>query len=136
MRGGGGGIRTNLTVVFLSGVIFFVVTSGSKEKYRVRIMRTHSVRTCLLCLRMCVFFLLQLTLKRVQQKKFLLKNSRILRQSIPKKPTLSCSDVGGGKCQFLGKGSGKGEGEVLSDGWGVSIMRKNILQTKKTGFVN
>ena len=72
MRGGGGGIRTNLTVVFLSGVIFFVVTSGSKEKYRVRIMRTHSVRTCLLCTRTCVrayacayFFLLQLTLKRV-----------------------------------------------------------------------
>ena len=49
MRGGGGGIRTNLTVVFLSGVIFFVVTSGSKEKYRgVRIMRTHSVRTVLI----------------------------------------------------------------------------------------
>ena len=73
MMGGEGGIRTNLTVVFLSGVIFFVVTSGSKEKYRVRIMRTHSVRTVLIVythvrtyvLTHVRIFLLQLTLKRV-----------------------------------------------------------------------
>ena len=31
---------------------------------------------------------------------------------------------------------GKGEGEVLSDGWGGSIRRKNIRYTKTRGFVS
>ena len=41
-----------------------------------------------------------------------------------------------GKGQFLGEGSSKGEGEVLSNGWGASIRRKNIWYTKKRRFVS
>ena len=106
MRGGGGGIRTNLTVVFLSGVIFFVVTSGSKEKYRVRIMRTHSVRTCLLCLRMCVFFFVTTNFKKSVAKEISTKKFKDFTIVHTKKTYPFLLGRGRGKVPILGQGLG------------------------------
>ena len=85
---------------------------------------------------MCVLFFVFTNFKKNLLEKKIRQNFYPFKKNPRKKPTLSCSGVGSGKEQYSGESSGKNEGEVLSDGWGASIKRKNIRYTKKRGFVS
>ena len=80
------------------------------------------------------YFFFNEVFEKMLQKKILVK-LKIFTKFRRKKPALTCSCVGSGKGRFSGEGSCKGEGEVLSVGWGAFIRRKNIRYTKEKRFV-